>query len=72
VFDRIAAVHVEVLPKRWNKENLVNPLYTETKKQTLSWPDPDTTKKWQAMPKGKLRLLAKELMKRKHWRKIEK
>jgi hypothetical protein len=45
VFDRMAALHFEVLPKRLNKENLVNPLYTKTKKHTLSWPEPDTMKK---------------------------
>jgi hypothetical protein len=31
VFDRMAALHFDVLPKRVNKDNLVNPLYTETK-----------------------------------------
>jgi hypothetical protein len=61
VFDRMAALHFEVLPQRLNKENLVNPLYTETKKHTLKWSDFDTMKMRQAMPKGKLRVLAKEL-----------
>jgi hypothetical protein len=53
VFDCMAALHFEVLPQRLNKENLVNPLYTETKKRTLNWPDFDTMKMRQAMPKGK-------------------
>jgi hypothetical protein len=37
VFDRMAAaLHFEVLPQGLNKENLVNQLYTETKKHTLT------------------------------------
>ncbi len=39
----------------------MNPLYIETKKNTLTWPDFDTMKMRQAMPIGKLRVLAKEL-----------
>jgi hypothetical protein len=61
VFDRMAALHFDVLPKRVHKDNLVNPLYTDTLRSTLSWPDFDSMKKRQAMPKGKLRKLVKEL-----------
>ena len=65
VLDRMAALHFEVLPKRINKKNLVNPLYTKTKMCTLEWPDFENMKKRQAMLKGKLRALAKQLEEKK-------
>jgi len=61
LFDRMAALHFVVLPKRINKKNLVNPLYTETKPYTLVWPYHDTMKKRQTMSKRKLRALAQQL-----------
>jgi hypothetical protein len=65
VFDRMAALHFDVLPKRVNKDNLVNPLYTETKMCSHTWPDFETMKKHQTMSKGKLREVAKQLNKAK-------
>jgi hypothetical protein len=61
LFDRMAALHFVVLPKRINKKNSVNPLYTETKPYTLVWPYHDTMKKRQTMSKRKLRALAQQL-----------
>jgi hypothetical protein len=61
LFDRMAALHFVVLPKRINKKNLVNPLYTETKPYTLVWQNYDTMKKRQTMSKRKLRALAQQL-----------
>lgn len=69
VFDRMAALQFEVLPKRLNKANLVISLCIKTKRSTLAWPDLDTTKMGQAMPKRKLCALAKmvdEILKGKH------
>jgi hypothetical protein len=61
LFDRMAAMQYEVFPKRVNKNNLVNPLYLETKQSTLAWPDFDTMKKRQTLSKPKLRLLRKQI-----------
>jgi hypothetical protein len=60
LLDRMAALHFEVLPQRLNKDNLVHPLYNETKRKTAEWPDPESMKVRQTMSKAQLRRLVKE------------
>ena len=61
VMDRMAALHFDVLPKRINKANLVNPLYTETLRATRQYPDPVLMKERQTFSKHKLREIAKRM-----------
>jgi hypothetical protein len=60
VFDRMAALHFKVLPQRLNKDNMVNPLFIATQEKTAAWPDPESMKKRQSMPKAKLAKLVKK------------
>ena len=60
VFDRMAVLNFKVLPQRLNKDNFVNPLFTATQEKTAAWPDPESMRKRQTMPKAKLEQLVKK------------
>ncbi len=60
VFDRMAVLNFKVLPQRLNKDNMVSPLFTATQQKTAAWPDPESMRKRQTMPKAKLEELVKK------------
>ena len=60
VFDRMAVLNFKVLPQRLNKDNFVNQLFTATQERTSAWPDPESMRKHQTMPKAKLEELVKK------------